>query len=36
MTTWVDPEGFMLSEKSQRDANMAWSYLYVKEQVGGC
>ena len=28
-TTWMDPEGIMLSEISQRKTNTVWYHLYV-------
>ena len=30
VTTWVDLEGIMLKEKSQRKTNIVWSHSYVK------
>ena len=43
VTTWIDLEGIMLSEISQRKTNTVWSHLNLKkqthryrEQIGGC
>jgi len=32
-TTWMDLEGIMLSEISQRRTNTIWSHLYVKSKT---
>jgi len=32
-TTWMDLEGIMLSEISQRRTNIIWSHLYVKSKT---